>query len=70
MRKDISKKITVLFYFSAEEVLVGELQKVLELLNRIIFSAASEIRAYYIVYSQRLGRKIKDYFSKLFPNAY
>ena len=44
--------IPYFFYFSAEEVLVGKLQKVLERLNRIIFSAASEIRAYYIMYLQ------------------
>ena len=41
---------------NAEEVLVGKLQKVLELLNRIIFSAVSEIRAYYIMYLQDWGK--------------
>lgn len=46
---------TVLSYFSAEKVLIGITQKVLEMLNRIIFSADSGILAnqviYYIVYS-------------------
>ena len=41
---------TVLFYFSAEEVLVGKLQKVLELLNRIIFAVASGISNRDILY--------------------
>ena len=58
------------YFVSAEEVLVGQPPKVLGMQSRIIFFAASEIRAYYIVYSQRLGRKIKDYFSTLFPNTY
>ena len=59
---------TVLFYFSAEEVLVGKLQKVLELLNRIIFSAAPEIRAYYIMmYLQDWGEKLKIIFQNCSP---
>jgi len=52
---------------NAEEVLVGKLQKVLELLNRIIFSAVSEIRAYYIMYLQDWGEKLKIIFQNCSP---
>ena len=63
---------TVLPYFSAEKVLIGITQKVLEMLNRIIFSADSGILAnqviLYCVFT-RLGISIKELFSKLFPNV-
>ena len=52
---------------NAEEVLVGKLQKVLELLNRIIFSAVSEIRTYYIMYLQDWGEKLKIIFQNCSP---
>ena len=55
---------------NAEEVLVGKLQKVLELLNRIIFSAAFEIRAYYIMYLQDWGEKLKIIFRNCSPNTH
>ena len=67
VRQSMIQWATVLFYFSAEEVLVGKLQKVLELLNRIIFSAASEIRAYYIMYLQDWGEKLKIIFQNCSP---
>ena len=63
---------TVLSYFSAEKVLIGITQKVLEMLNRIIFSADSGILAnqviLYCVFA-RLGISIKELFSKLFSNV-
>lgn len=63
---------TVLSYFSAEKVLIEITQKVLEMPNRIIFSADSGILAnqviLYCVFA-RLGISIKELFSKLFPDV-